>query len=131
MGELGANLQALSARLAVAGSHPRSKTATAGQGDGGPAFVDLLGMPLDRFAREGACIELRVPWLAVTLWFVPEERDAETLERGGVKRGRVWTARELLDVVAVGGRTRGAVRTIALAKLAVNGEVDRVRWHGR
>ncbi len=29
------------------------------------------GMPLDRFAREGCPMEVRVPWLDVTPWFVP------------------------------------------------------------
>jgi hypothetical protein len=57
------------------------------------AAADLLAMSLDRFVREGQLVEVRVPWLEITLWFVPEERDAEMLGREGVKRGRVWTAR--------------------------------------
>jgi hypothetical protein len=52
-------------------------------------FDDVLAMPSDKFAREGRLFEVRVPWLDVTLWFVPEERDAEALGREGVNRGRV------------------------------------------
>jgi hypothetical protein len=35
------------------------------------AVAGLVGMPLDEFARSGAPLEIRVPWLDVTLWFVP------------------------------------------------------------
>jgi hypothetical protein len=56
--------------------------------------TEILAMPLDRFAREGQCLEVRVPWLDVTLWFVPEERDAAAIARIGGSRGRVWTAND-------------------------------------
>src|SRR5262249_45112186 len=40
-----------------------------------PRFAEtvnrLATMTLDRFAREGQPLEVRVPWLEVTLWFVP------------------------------------------------------------
>jgi len=71
-------------------------TARAGGGVAGSAgragVVDLTGilaMPLDRFARDGQLLEVRVPWLEVTLWFAPEKRDAQALIRDGVSRGRV------------------------------------------
>ncbi len=80
-------------------------------------------MPLDRFATEGQLLEVRVAWHAATLWFVPEERDAEALGRDGVNRGRVWTATELIAVMAISGRTRETLRTIALAKLTVDGDI--------
>ena len=83
-------------------------------------------MPLNRFAREGQVLEVRVPWHAATLWFVPEERDAETLRRDGVSRGRVWTATELMDVMAISGRTGESLRTIALAKVTVDGDITAV-----
>ena len=91
----------------------------------------LLAMPLDRFALEGQLLEVRVPWLDVTLWVVPEERDAETLGREGVSRGRVWTARELMGVLTCAARTRETWRTVMLAKLTVEGDVAEVRWRGR
>jgi hypothetical protein len=130
-GDLGASLQALSKRLAGRGRSAPSGVTEADQSEGALDLADLLSMPLDRFAREGQLVEVRVPWLDVTLWFVPEGRDAETLGRQGVNRGRVWTARELRGVLAIAGRTREALRTIALAKLTVNGDVTEVRWKGR
>jgi hypothetical protein len=58
---------------------------------------------------------------------VPDERDAEALGREGVNRGRAWTARELRDVLAMADRASDAVRTITLAKLAVDGDVVEIR----
>jgi hypothetical protein len=96
-----------------------------------PAFADmvaaLLGMPLDRYARMGAPIEVRVPWLDVTLWFVPDERDAVALGREGVGRGRVWTARELMDLMTLSDLTLETVRTLALAKCVIDGDIVEVR----
>jgi len=43
----------------------------------------MVAMPLEKFGREGDFLEFRVPWLQGTLWFVPEERHAETLGREG------------------------------------------------
>jgi hypothetical protein len=70
--------------------------------------------------------KVRVAWHAQTLWFVPEERDAETLVRDGVSRGRVWTAAELMDVMAISGLTREAVQTIAMGKLTFDGDIAAV-----
>jgi hypothetical protein len=41
----------------------------------------------------------------------------------GVYRGRVWTATELIVVMAVPGRTPAVVQPLALAKLAIDGHV--------
>ncbi len=86
----------------------------------------ILAMPLDQFAREGSLLEVRVPWLDVTLWFVPEERNADALVREDVSRGRVWTATEVMDVMAISERTSEALRTIALAKLTFDGDIAAV-----
>ena len=92
-----------------------------------PELARLLAMPLDRFAREGQCLEVRVPWLDVTLWIVPEEEEAAALERGGTGRGRVWTARELAAVMRLPNRTHAIVETITRAKVGVDGDVVEVR----
>jgi hypothetical protein len=89
--------------------------------------TEILAMPLDRFEREGQCLDVRVPWLDVTLWFVPEERDATAIARTGASRGRVWTASELARLMALPGRTPVIVEAIARAKLAVDGDVLEVR----
>jgi hypothetical protein len=90
-------------------------------------LTEILAMPLDRFEREGQCLEVRVPWLDVTLWFVPEERDATAIARTGASRGRVWTASELARLMTLPSRTPVIVGAITRAKLAVDGDVIEVR----
>ena len=90
-------------------------------------MMAILAMPLDQFAREGQCLEIRVSWLPETLWFVPDERDAAALAREGVGRGRVWTARELAELMALSGATPTTVRTLALAKCVIDGDIVEVR----
>ena len=89
--------------------------------------VAMLAMPLDQFARDGQCLEIRVAWHTETLWFVPDERDAAALACEGVGRGRVWTARELAELLALSGRTPKTVRTLALAKCVIDGDIVEVR----
>jgi hypothetical protein len=96
-------------------------------GDAGFAetVARLVAMPLDRYAREGAPLEIQVPWLGQTLWFVPDERQAEATISEEVPRGRIWTAEELMRVVPVA--SRDVVQTIAIAKLTLDGDVTEVR----
>lgn len=91
------------------------------------AVARLLGLPLSRFAQEGCPLEVRVPWLDVTLWFVPTAADAEALAQEGVSRGRIWTARELTDLLAIPGLAKEDAKTIACTKLEFNGTVVEVR----
>jgi hypothetical protein len=96
-------------------------------------LTPILAMPLDEFASNGKLLEVRVSWLNVTLWFVPEERDAESLVRDGVGRGRMWTAAELMDVMTISERTSEEPQAIALAKLAFDGDIAEVvqqSWGG-
>jgi hypothetical protein len=92
-----------------------------------PSPEDLLSLALPRFAETTHCLALRVSWCGELLWFVPTETDAAALGAEGVSRGRVWTARELLDLLAVPGITRDQARTVAVAKLEFAGEVVAVR----
>jgi len=62
----------------------------------------------------------------VTLWFVPEERDAEALHPGRCEPGAGWTAMELMDVMAISGRTREALLTITVVKLTFDGDIAAV-----
>jgi hypothetical protein len=59
------------------------------------AVTEILDMPLSRFASDGRAIELRVPWLPETVWFVPGPTQAASLLAKGVSPGRIWTASEL------------------------------------
>jgi len=71
---------------------------------------------------------VRVPWLGVDLWFVPEERDAETLRCEGVSRGRIWTAGELMAVMALPDHAPEIVQRLALVKREFDGDIVEVRW---
>jgi len=97
---------------------------------GDPGFAEavarLVTMPLDQFELEGAPLEIRVPWCRETLWFVPDEQDAEVLGTDGVNRGHVWTAGELATM-AMSGSMRHGIRTLAPAKVAMGGDVVEVR----
>jgi hypothetical protein len=90
-------------------------------------LAEILAMSLDHFARESQLLEVRVPWLDVTVWFVPEEQDAEVLGREGIGRGRVWTARELATLMALRDRTPSVVRALAHTKCMVDGDIIEAR----
>jgi hypothetical protein len=135
MGELTARIQELlaSGRTAgrvegeegpAGGAPPELRREDPGFGD---AVTRLLGMPLDEYARAGAPMEIRVPWCAETLWFVPVDTDADRLGKEGVGRGRIWTAAELDQVMAMPGLTPAIVETLGRAKLAVGGDIVEVR----
>jgi hypothetical protein len=87
----------------------------------------LLGLPLDRFAEAGQMLEIGGPWHRVTLWLVPDDGAAQSLEAEGVSRGRIWTAGELLDLLSITGLTKAGAPTVALAKLEFDGEITDVR----
>jgi hypothetical protein len=93
----------------------------------GSVVARLVRMPLHVFEREGCPLEVRVGWLPVTLWFVPRGADVEALAQEGVSRGRVWTARDLADLLSIPGLTPEQARTIAHAKLEFGGVVVEVR----
>jgi hypothetical protein len=72
-------------------------------------------------------VEVRMAWCP-TLWFVPDEPAAEQLLTEGIRRGRVWTIAELLDLLAILGLTKAHARTLALAKLEVDGGRKEGAW---
>jgi hypothetical protein len=138
MDGLNVALREIAVRLSVAGPREEHREIATSQrplaSDAGPDpltanldLTELLAMPLDRFMREGQLLEVRVPWLDVTLWFVPEEADAGAIERTGTGRGRVWTASELIELMAMPNRTAEVVEMITRAKLAVDGDLVEVR----
>ena len=53
--------------------------------------------------------------------------DVEALVAEGVSRGRIWTARELQDILSIPGITKAGARTVAAAKLFMDGDVTVVR----
>lgn len=100
--------------VAVPRPNPRVREFTPVLRAGDPGFAEviarLVALPLDRYTREGAPLEIRVPWHAETLWLVPTDRDAATLGRGSVGRGRAWTATELIALMALPDRTPDIVQ---------------------
>ena len=90
-------------------------------------LAPLLEMPLDVFAREGQPLEVRVAWWPVTLFFVPDVRHAEMLWREGIGRERVWTAGELLALLAGAPWTADALRVVMVARRELGGEVVAAR----
>jgi len=100
---------------------------------GDPGFAEavarLVGMPLDQYAQDGAPLEVRVPWHGETLWFVPDDWQAEALVREGVSRGRIWTAEELLHVMPLA--SGGTVPTISITKLIMDGHIVEVSARDR
>jgi hypothetical protein len=92
----------------------------------------LLGLPiLPDFAAAGQCLEVRVPWLPETLWLVPAKQAVEMLLGEGISRGRVWTARELADLLSIPGLTQAGAQTVGVAKVAIAGELADVRVASR
>jgi hypothetical protein len=84
----------------------------------------VLGLPVDQL---DCVLEVRVAWLPVTLWFVPDAVAADALLGEGTSRGRIWTRTELLDLLAIPSLTKVHARTIATTKASFDGEVVPVR----
>src|SRR2546423_1482416 len=110
MSTLARSIEALADRLgdahrAAAAQTPATVPPTREEQRAPVDLTAILAMSLDRFAREGQLLEVHIPRLDVTVWFVPEERDAAALGRERVSRGRVWTARELATLMALPDRT--------------------------
>lgn len=86
--------------------------------------IPELGLDLEAFEREGWPLEIKTPWLANPLWFVPSAAEADGLVREGVHRGRIRTAKELIDLLAIPGLTKEQVQQIATAKRIFEGTVQ-------
>jgi hypothetical protein len=84
-------------------------------------------MPISVFARSGMTAEILVTWLSQPIWFSADELTAEHLSRQGVSRGRIWTAAELADLLAISNITPAGAQTVARAKLEFDGEISEVR----
>src|SRR5439155_14576700 len=71
MSGLSRSIAAVAERL---GDTPRTagvRGSAADRAIAAPAHLaEILSMPLDRFVREGQLLEVRVPWLDVTVWVV-------------------------------------------------------------
>ena len=83
----------------------------------------VLGLSVREFIQQNQAIEVKVPWLKDTLWFVPSVRMIPGLMADGVSRGRIWTGRELLDLCSVAEMPREDIVNIAKLKAALGIEI--------
>ncbi|MCP3994731.1 MAG: hypothetical protein GY722_06670 [bacterium] len=83
----------------------------------------LLDMTIEEFSRQRYSIELHVDWLDETIWIVPTVSAARQLVRGGINRGRVWTAKELLDLLRIDDLQSTEARRIARLKATFGLEI--------
>jgi hypothetical protein len=83
----------------------------------------VLEMPLPQFEREGCPIEIRVPSFPETLWFVPGSKERDALLIQGIRYGRIWTARELMEVWQAPAPKPGHAQSLARIKVEFDAEV--------
>jgi hypothetical protein len=83
----------------------------------------LLPLSLEAFEQTGMTLEIRVPFLDVTLFFCSSSHLTVLLAQG-ISRGRIWTTSELEDVLQL---PPDHVPTIAIAKALYGGDVIAVR----
>ena len=91
------------------------------------AWTHLLGMPLDVFESKSSILKIRVPFLVVTLFFVSTSNEVKTLSKEGISRGRIWTARELIDLLSIPMLTQDNLTSVARAKVIFDGDLAEIR----
>ena len=84
---------------------------------------EFLEMTLGEFQKWDHAVEVAVPWLSETLWFVPGPDQVDMLLGEGVARGRIWTAGELSDLINLPGVTRQDIENIGRLKAGFGAEV--------
>jgi hypothetical protein len=87
----------------------------------------FLEMTLAEFETQDHALQVRVPWLPESLWFVPSSAKATILSQEGISRGRIWTAKELRNLLEVGEVTPEALRTLTQIKQEFGAEFTRFR----
>jgi hypothetical protein len=86
----------------------------------------VTDLPLADFARQARVIEFRVPYVAETLFLVPHARHIPTLLESGIKRGRIWLADEVRDLLGADMSPRD-VRKLVKTKLDFDGYLASAR----
>ena len=84
---------------------------------------EVLSLSLKEFERQDRAIEVRVSWLAETLWIVPHVKHVATLVRQGITRGRIWTARELADLLSILAIASEDIQKIGRVKAIFGGDI--------
>ena len=68
-------------------------------------------------------MEIRVPWLDQTIWFVPGGLEMQVLLSRGIHRGRLWTAGELSELWKMFSREPGEAAKLGRLKSGFDGEL--------
>jgi hypothetical protein len=89
--------------------------------------LSTLRMSLSQFEGGDCALEIRVDWFPQGIWFVPTEAEAAYLVSEGESRGRIWTARELADLISTPGLKLEEIRTIQAIKEEFDGHLSGVR----
>ncbi len=91
------------------------------------AVRDLQDQTRSEFSRGHLGIELKVPYVDETLWFVPNIEFAAQLVSEGIGRGRIWTAGELQDLASISPVARPDLERLVRVKAAFGADVVEVR----
>lgn len=85
----------------------------------------LNALPLAEFEKGARAVEFTCPLVSVTLFLVPHAKYIPSLLERGIKRGRIWLADEVRDLL-VARVSRTDLKKIVESKLLFDGFVERV-----
>lgn len=83
----------------------------------------LVDMSLTDFEQQNQAIEVKVEWLEDTVCFVPRPEHVQILSGAGIRRGRIWTSRELADLLSISRMPHRDLMNIARFKAAFGAEI--------
>ena len=95
-----------------------------------PEVLEVLAvteLTLTQFEQGNRAIEITVSWLDGPIWLAPTKSEAATLMSEGVCRARIWTVRELRDLMSIPGLELEGVRSIQALKDEFGGHLAEVR----
>lgn len=85
-----------------------------------PLTSGILEMTLDEFETQEQALEVRVPWLPESLWFVSSSTVAGRLNLEGITHGRIWTVTELRDLLESGEVALKTIQRLVWIKQELN-----------
>ncbi len=82
-----------------------------------------MAMRGSEFGRQRFTVELRCPGVDGTVWLAPQPKDAARLVSEGIGRGRIFTARELADLLSIETLASADFQKIARLRVAFGAEI--------
>jgi hypothetical protein len=86
----------------------------------------FIGMSCSEFGHQRFAVEIRIPGVDGTIWLAPQPVDAARLVSEGIGRGRIFTARELADLLSIETLTPDDFQKIARLRIAFGAEIVEV-----